>query len=137
MRAQLVPSRSDGLAPQVAAPGRPGAPFAALAELPYEVAAFAYLDPEWRVLGMRHRSSGLRDEVAITLRDVVADVLAFDAAAVVMAHNHPSGDASPSPADYAVTRRIARTLSAIGVRLVDHLVFVPGGCHSFRERGLL
>ena len=123
--------------PEAVPHGRPGALFAAIAGLPYEVAAFAYLDPEWRVLGMRHRSSGLRDEVAIVLRDVVADVLAFDAAGVVMAHNHPSGDVSPSSADYAVTRRVARTLAAIGVRLVDHLVLVPGGCLSFRERGLL
>ena len=98
---------------------------------------FAYLDPEWRILGTRHCHSGFRDEVAIALRDVVIDALAFDATAVAMAHNHPSGDPTPSAADYAVTRRLARTLDAIGVRLIDHVIVSANGSDSFRARGLL
>lgn len=67
------------------------APFAAIAGFRHEVAIFAYLDPNWRLLGMRRVSSGLADSLVIHVRDVVADALFFDAAAVAMAHNHPTG----------------------------------------------
>ena len=80
---------------------------------------------------------GLADAVTISLRDVVADALAFDCAVVVMAHNHPSGDPTPSDADYSFTRALARTLAALGAPLYDHLVLVRGGAESFRARGLL
>jgi len=102
-----------------------------------EVAVFAYLDPKWRLLGMRHMPSGLSDAVTIPLREIVSDALAFDCTTVVMAHNHPSGDPTPSDADYALTRRLARALELVGVRLFDHLVLARDGCESFRQRGLL
>lgn len=111
--------------------------FAPIAMLRSEVAVFAYLDPEWRLLGMRHVPSAHADEVAIPVRDVVADALAFDAAAVAMAHNHPSGDPTPSERDHALTRRLARALELVGVRLVEHLVLSRTGCQSFRRQGLL
>jgi len=111
--------------------------FASLAPLPYEVALFVYLDPERRILGTRHCRSRLRGEVSIALREVVIDALAFDAASIAMAHNHPSGDPTPSDADYSVTRRLARTLDAIGVRLIDHVIVSANGRESFRARGLL
>lgn len=103
-----------------------------------EVAVFAYLDPEWRLLGMRHIYSSLADGVEVPMRNVVADALAFDAVAVAMAHNHPSGDPTPSTTDHIVTRRLARALDPLGVRLVEHVVLAPGGgCMSFRAHGLL
>lgn len=111
--------------------------FAPLADAAEEVAAFAYLDPEWRLLGMRHVCSDRRDMVTIPLRAVVADALAFDCAAVMMAHNHPSGDPSPSDADYILTRKLARGLDLVDVQLVDHLVLARGGSESFRALGLL
>lgn len=111
--------------------------FEPLVTVEEEVAVFAYLDPEWRLLGMRHMPSGLSDAVTIPLREIVADALAFDCRTVVMAHNHPSGDPTPSDADYAFTRRLAHALDLVGVRLFDHLVLARDGCESFRRRGLL
>lgn len=64
--------------------------FAPIAMVREEVAVFAYLDPDWRLLGTRHIASGLTDAVTIPLRAVVTDALAFDCSAVVMAHNHPT-----------------------------------------------
>lgn len=111
--------------------------FTPIARAPEEVAAFAYLDPEWRLLGIRHTRSAACDSVDVPMRAVTADALIFDAAALVMAHNHPSGDPSPSDADRAITLRLARTLDALGIRLVDHLVLAGDAVTSFRALGLL
>lgn len=111
--------------------------FQAIAIFAEEIAVFAYFDPEWRLLGVRQVASGCSDAVILSVRDIVADALTLDCAAVVMAHNHPSGDPSPSETDYAFTRRLARALGTVGVRLVDHLVLTHGGCESFRQLGLL
>jgi len=111
--------------------------FAPLAAEPVEVAAFAYFDPEWRLLGLRHARSASSSALDVPMRAVATDVLALDCARVVMAHNHPSGDASPSIADRAATRRLARALDALGVQLVDHLVLAGEQVASFRALGLL
>lgn len=114
-----------------------GALFAPLAHEPREVAAFAYLDADRRLLGMRHTPSARVDSAEVPIRDVAADSLAFGAVAVVMAHNHPSGDPTPSAADRAATRRLARALDALHVQLMDHLVVARGGTTSFRALGWL
>lgn len=111
--------------------------FAPIAGGAREMAAFAYLDPEWRLLGMRHTPLGGERWVELPVRLVAADALAFDAARVVMAHNHPSGDPAPSTADVAATRRLARALAALGIRLSDHLVLAGDAWSSFRAMGLL
>lgn len=111
--------------------------FAPLAVEPVEVAAFAYLDPEWRLLGMRHARSALATTIDVPMRAVATDVLVFDCARVVMAHNHPSGDAAPSAMDRALTKRLARALDALGVQLFDHLVLAGERVTSFRALGLL
>jgi DNA repair protein RadC len=111
--------------------------FEPLAHQPREMLAFAYLDPERRVLGMRHTHPGGTAAVLVPVRDVVADAIAFDTVAVVMAHNHPSGDPTPSEADRAVTRRLAQALNAIGVSLVDHVILARDRSASFRMLELL
>lgn len=111
--------------------------FASLADAPREMAAFAYLDPEWRLLGMRHTPLGATDAVDVPVRAVAGDALALDAAMVVMAHNHPSGDATPSEADLALTRRLGRALDALDVRLIDHLILARGQCTSLYALGLV
>lgn len=111
--------------------------FAPLADGDREVLGFAYLDPEWRLLGMRHSVPGSADAVDLPLRDVARDAISFGAAQVVMAHNHPSGDPTPSRADIAATRRLAAALDTIGVGLAEHLVLATGGVASLREQGLL
>jgi DNA repair protein RadC len=109
--------------------------FASVASEPREVIAFAYFDPEWRYLGMRHCASDDPGGATVPAREVARDVLSLDARLVVMAHNHPSGDHRPSADDLSVTARLARTLDAIGVRLVDHLILGRDGCTSLRDEG--
>ncbi|WP_313535491.1 JAB domain-containing protein [Sphingomonas sp.] len=111
--------------------------FATLVDAQTEIAAFAYLARNGRLLGMRHMQGDHADMVDIPLRRVVADALTFDAAAVVMAHNHPRGDPTPSEADRATTRRLLVALEPIEVRLLDHLVLARDGTASFRALGWL
>ncbi len=82
-----------------------------------EHAAVLYLDPEWRLLG-RSDFAGTSDTVAPPLRTIVAEALRLDAAALVLAHGHPSGLAIPSAADLAYTRELGRIAAALDLRLV-------------------
>ncbi|MFL9839575.1 JAB domain-containing protein [Sphingomonas sp. ST-64] len=111
---------------------------ASIAAEPREVAAFAYCDPAGRVLGTLRIASADSGSLDLPVRRIVADAVLLDAPRVVMAHNHPSGDASPSRADRAATSRMARAFEAIESRLVDHVVVGRGGAvWSFRAAGLL
>lgn len=111
--------------------------FAPIACATLEIVAFAYLDSAGRVLGMRHIRTGSALCVEVPIRAVVRDALSFDAQQVAMAHNHPLGNAEPSRNDLTVTRRIAMVFAALGIRLVDHLVFGGSNIVSLRARGLL
>ncbi len=111
--------------------------FARLGTASVEIVAFAYLARDGRLLCMRHLQVGQVDAVDVPVRRVVADALAFDAAAVLMAHNHPSGDPRPSAADRETTRRLLRALEPVDVRLLDHLVLARGETASFRALGWL
>lgn len=111
--------------------------FGALANDARERCAFAYLDPEWTLLGMRESAAGSAHGVGVPLREVVADLLRLKSFAVIMVHNHPGDDLTPSEADMAVTRRVIAALDAIDVRLVDHVVLGRGGQASMRDMGLL
>lgn len=102
-----------------------------------EIAAFAYLDKKRRMVGMRHIRSDSEDMLDLPIREIVTDILSFSADAVLMAHNHPSGDPTPSVADRHATRMLTTTLGPLGVRLVDHLVLARDGVSSFRTLGLL
>ncbi|BCA63927.1 hypothetical protein HMP09_3161 [Sphingomonas sp. HMP9] len=110
--------------------------FAGLGEPCVEMVAVAYLDPNRRLLGMRHVVGG-RDHVAISIRTIAVDALAFDAVGVVMAHNHPSGDATPSARDLAFTRALAAGLRTLEVVLVDHLVIAGDRVTSLRTMGVV
>lgn len=101
-----------------------------------EIAATGYFDPEWRLLGGRHVVGG-GSHLVLPIRTLITDALAFGAFGVVVAHGHPSGDPSPSAADIAYTRLLARTLAAIDLRLADHLIVTPDGTRSLRAMGLL
>ncbi len=111
--------------------------FRPIADAREELAVFAYLSGEGHLLGMRHTRGESRDSCAIPVRDVAADALAFGAQAVVMAHNHPSGDPTPSRADREATNGLARALGPLDIRLIDHLVLARGGAVSFRALGWL
>jgi DNA repair protein RadC len=125
------------LPPTLADPAAACDLFAPLAGEQVEVAAFVYLGADQRLLGIRHARSVWSDTLDLPIREIVSDALAFGALGVVMAHNHPGGDPTPSPADREVTRRLAQALEPLGVRLIDHLVIARSGVVSFRRLGLL
>ncbi|TCP71242.1 RadC-like JAB domain-containing protein [Sphingomonas sp. PP-CE-1G-424] len=110
--------------------------FAGLRDATVETVAVAYLDPNRRLLGMRHVVGG-RDQVAISIRTVAVDALAFGAVGVVMAHNHPSGDATPSTRDVAFTQALAAGLRTLEVVLLDHLVIAGEQVMSLRAMGVV
>ncbi|WP_294313415.1 JAB domain-containing protein [uncultured Sphingomonas sp.] len=110
--------------------------FAGLAEGTVERAAVLYLDPKRRLLG-RIDVGGGRASVALSLRMVIAGALAHDAAALILGHGHPSGDATPSPADLAYTRALARVCAAVEVELLDHLILAGDRITSLRALGIV
>ena len=95
-----------------------------------------YLDPKRRRLG-RIDVGGGRASVALSLRMVIAGALAHDAAALILGHGHPSGDATPSPADLAYTRALARVCAAVEVELLDHLILAGDRITSRRALGIV
>ena len=97
----------------------------------------AHVDDSARCL---HLSSyaGAIDAVDLPVRAIITDAARLGSAGVVLAHNHPSGDATPSASDCRATRRLARAAEAIDVAVVDHLVFAGADqCRSLRRMGLL
>ena len=110
--------------------------FAWLATERVEVAEAVYLDPKWRYCG-RSRFTGTIASVSVSIRDLVGDALAADARRILLAHNHPSGDAEPSADDLAFTRRLALVLAELEMPLVDHLIVGNTATVSMRARGLL
>jgi DNA repair protein RadC len=127
-----------GLLPRTLAdPAAACALFAPLAEEAVEVAVFVYLDEDQKLLGIRHARSASVDMLDLPIRDIAADALVVGARGVVMAHNHPGGDPTPSQADRDATRMLAHALDPLGIRLLDHLVIGREGMVSFRRLGLL
>jgi len=80
---------------------------------------------------------GSADAADLPLRDIVADALRLGSTGLVLAHNHPSGDAEPSQADLRTSRLLADTVRNLGIRLIDHLIFAGEDVRSLRDLGLL
>ncbi|MGN6313456.1 MAG: RadC family protein [Rhodanobacteraceae bacterium] len=110
---------------------------ARLAHLPYEVFACLYLDNRHRVLGFEELFRGTIDGASVHVREVVRACIAHNAAAVIFAHNHPSGVAEPSAADRAITRELRDALALVHVRVLDHFVIGAGEPTSMAARGLI
>lgn len=107
--------------------------------LRHEVFAAAYLDSGLRLLpgGVEILQEGAVDRVVVYPRRVVEAALRNEAAAVVLAHNHPNGRAAPTEYDKAATRAVVLAAETVGLRVVDHLIVSPQDWFSFREAGLL
>ncbi len=103
----------------------------------HEVFACLFLDNRNRVLSFDEMFFGTIDGASVHPREVVKRALKHNAAAVILAHNHPSGVAEPSSADRSITRRLADALALVDIRLLDHFVIGDGETVSFAERGLL
>lgn len=97
----------------------------------------ALLDTKHRLLAMSTVSVGSIDHTFMAPREVFRDALSANAAAIVLAHNHPSGDPEPSRDDEAVTRRLVRAGSLIGIEVLDHLVVGDGSWVSLARRGIM
>lgn len=106
-----------------------------LAHLPHEEFHAVWLDNRHRVLTIESVARGIIDSATVHVREVVKSALRWNAAAVVFAHNHPSGDAEPSSADRAITKHLQEALSLVEVRLLDHIVVASGGTVSLAQRG--
>ena len=110
---------------------------ARLRDRPYEVFCCLFLDNRHRVIRLEELFRGTIDGASVHPREVVRQALACNAAAVILAHNHPSGVAEPSQADELITRRLRSALALVDIRILDHLVIGDGRAVSFAERGLL
>jgi len=104
---------------------------------PREVFACMYLDNQHRLIKYEELFFGTIDGASVHPREVVKQVLAHNAAAVIFAHNHPSGVAEPSQADQRITDRLKSALMLVDVRVLDHMVVGDQEVVSFAERGFL
>tara|TARA_B100001105_G_scaffold34868_1_gene24496 strand:- start:1109 stop:1759 length:651 start_codon:yes stop_codon:yes gene_type:complete len=102
-----------------------------------EVFSCLFLNNQHHVMEVEELFRGTIDGAAVYPREVVKRALYHNAAAVIFAHNHPSGIAEPSQADIAITRKLKTAMQTIEIRVLDHLVIGAGEVVSFAERGLL
>ena len=110
---------------------------AKLRHLPHEMFCCLYLDNRHRVLRFDPLFRGTIDGTSVYPREVVKEALAINAAAVILAHNHPSGVAEPSQADERITQRLKSALELVDIRLLDHLIIGQAQTTSLASRGLL
>jgi DNA repair protein RadC len=108
-----------------------------LAHRPHEVFAVLFMDARHRMIAMEELFRGTLTQTSVYPREVAARALHHHAAAVVLAHNHPSGCAEPSRADEALTQTLKTALALIDVRVLDHMVVARGHVLSMAERGLV
>jgi len=110
---------------------------ARIRHLGHEMFCCLYLDNRHRVLGFDEMFRGTIDGTSVYPREVVKEALTINAAAVILAHNHPSGVAEPSQADERITRRLKSALELVDIRLLDHLIIGDGETTSMASRGLM
>ncbi len=110
---------------------------AKMRHLGHELFCCLYLDNRHRVLRFDEMFRGTIDGTSVYPREVVKEALKINAAAVILAHNHPSGVAEPSQADERITRRLKSALELVDIRLLDHLIIGDGRATSLAARGLI
>ena len=108
-----------------------------LHERGHEVFVCVFLDGQHRVLACDELFRGTLMQTSVYPREVVKAALAHNAAAVIFAHNHPSGVAEPSRADELLTQALKQALALLDIRTLDHFVIAGSQLVSFAERGLL
>lgn len=104
---------------------------------PHEVFVAVFLDAQHRVTATEELFRGTLTQTSVYPREVVKRALHFNAAAVIFAHNHPSGVTEPSRADEALTAALKQALALVDVRVLDHFVVAGDAALSFSERGIL
>jgi len=104
---------------------------------PQEVFVALFLDAQHRVIATEELFQGTLTQTSVYPREVVKRALHHNAAAVIFAHNHPSGVAEPSQSDQLLTDALKQALALVDVRVLDHFIVAGAGCLSFAEKGLL
>ena len=110
---------------------------ARMRHLEHELFCCLFLDNRHRVIRFDEMFRGTIDGTSVYPREVVKEALAVNAAAVILAHNHPSGVAEPSQADERITQRLKSALGLVDIRLLDHLIIGSGEPTSLAARGML
>jgi DNA repair protein RadC len=110
---------------------------AQLRDRPYEVFCCLHLDNRHRLIHFEEVFRGTIDGASVHPREIVRQALHYNAAALIFAHNHPSGVAEASQADELITRRLRDALALVDIRVLDHLIVGDNQCLSFAERGLI
>ena len=108
-----------------------------LAARAHEVFAVLFLDSQHRLIALEELFRGTLTQTSVYPREVVLRALHHQAAAVVLAHNHPSGSVQPSRADEALTHTLKAALALVDVRVLDHIIVAPGAALSMAEKGLI
>jgi len=103
----------------------------------HEVFACLFLDNQHHILKFEELFSGTIDSASVYPREVVKKALEHNAAAVIFAHNHPSGISEPSQADKLITDKLKQALGLLDIRVLDHFIIGDGRPYSFAEHGLL
>jgi len=104
---------------------------------PHEVFVVLFLDSQNRLLGSEELFRGTLTQTSVYPREVVKTALRYNAAGVILAHNHPSGVAEPSRADELLTQTLKQALSLVEIKTLDHFIVAGSRMVSFAERGLL
>ena len=103
-----------------------------------EVLWVAHVDDRARCIHLHRYAEGHECAVDLPVREIIADAARLGSAGILLAHNHPSGDPTPSAADCRATRTLARAAEAIDLSVVDHIIFASRNqCQSMRRMGLL
>ena len=104
--------------------------------MPVETLRVIHLDPHRNIIAVENYA-GCESHVEVPMRAIIADALRLRTAALILSHNHPSGDPTSSRSDIEATRLLARTTRAIGVTVHDHIIEAGGRATSFRSLGLV
>lgn len=107
------------------------------AELEHEVFSIVHLTNQHQLIACEELFRGTIDGAAVYPREAVKAALHFNAAAVILTHNHPSGVSEPSMADKAITRKLIAAFEVVDIRVLDHIVVAGQQTYSFAEHGLL
>ena len=108
-----------------------------IASRPHEVFAALFLDAQHRLTALEELFRGTLTQTSVYPREVVIRALHHHAAAVVLAHNHPSGSVEPSRADESLTQTLKAALALVDVRVLDHVIVAAGQTLSMAEKGLI
>lgn len=103
----------------------------------HEVFSIVFLDNQNRLIAYREMFHGTINSAAVYPREVVKAAVGYNAAAVILSHNHPSGQPEPSQADIALTRRLKEALALIDVLVLDHIIVAADETLSMAEKGLV